>query len=92
MVPQQSVVPQGLLQQVDVSKNRGKTPKWMVKIMENPIKIHDLGVQHPYFWKHPGVVETTKWAKMVDWELKMVALRGLDGFLFLLDVLHELFC
>ena len=21
----------------------GKPPKWMVKIMENPIKIHDLG-------------------------------------------------
>ena len=27
-----------------VSKNRGKPPKWMVKIMENPIKIDDLGV------------------------------------------------
>ena len=27
---------------VDVSKNRG-TPKWMVKIMENPIKMDDLG-------------------------------------------------
>ena len=26
-----------------VSKNRG-TPKWMVKIMENPIKMEDLGV------------------------------------------------
>ena len=26
-----------------VSKNRG-TPKWMVKIMENPIKMDDLGV------------------------------------------------
>ncbi len=26
-----------------VSKNRG-TPKWMVKIMETPIKIDDLGV------------------------------------------------
>ena len=25
-----------------VSKNRG-TPKWMVKIMENPIKMDDLG-------------------------------------------------
>ena len=22
----------------------GKTPKWMVKIMENPIKMDDLGV------------------------------------------------
>ncbi len=25
-----------------VSKNRG-TPKWMVKIIENPIKMDDLG-------------------------------------------------
>ena len=46
-----------------VSKNRG-TPKWMVYILENPIKIDDLGgpplflVQHPNqlsilvgFWK-----------------------------------------
>ena len=33
-----------------VSKNRD-TPKWMVKIMENPIKMDDLG--YPYFWKHP---------------------------------------
>ena len=28
-----------------VSKNRG-TPKWMVKIMENPIKMADLGKHH----------------------------------------------
>ena len=28
--------------QIGVSKNRG-TPKWMVKIMENPIKMDDLG-------------------------------------------------
>ena len=27
-----------------VSKNRGGPPKWMVKIMEIPIKIDDLGV------------------------------------------------
>ena len=27
-----------------VSKNRGGPPKWMVKIMENLIKIDDLGV------------------------------------------------
>ena len=27
---------------MDVSKNRA-TPKWMVKIMENPIKMDDLG-------------------------------------------------
>ena len=37
---------------MDVSKNNG-TPKWMVKIMENPIKILDLEV--------PLFLETTKW-------------------------------
>ena len=31
-----------------VSKNRG-TPKWMVKIMENPMKIDDLGGFPPIF-------------------------------------------
>ena len=35
---------------MDVSKNRG-TPKWMVKIMENPIKMNDLGV--PLFLETP---------------------------------------
>ena len=39
------------LSHLGVSKNTG-TPKWMVKIMENPIKMDDLGV-FPYFWKHP---------------------------------------
>ena len=33
-----------------VSKNSG-TPKWMVKIMENPIKMNDLGV--PLFLETP---------------------------------------
>ena len=33
-----------------VSKNRG-TPKWMVKIMKNPIKMDDLGV--PLFLETP---------------------------------------
>ena len=32
------------------SKNRG-TPKWMVKIMENPIKMDDLGI--PLFSEKP---------------------------------------
>ena len=32
-----------------VSKNNG-TPKWMVKIMEHPIKMDDLGGNTPYFW------------------------------------------
>ena len=36
---------------LDVSKIRGGPPKWMVKIMENPIKIHDLGV--PLFLETP---------------------------------------
>ncbi len=39
-------------QNLGVSKNEG-TPKWMVKIMENPIKIHDLGVSL--------FLETPKW-------------------------------
>ena len=37
-------------QNMGVSKIRG-TPKWMVKIMENPIKIDDLGV--PLFLETP---------------------------------------
>ena len=36
---------------MDASKNRGGPPKWMVKIMENPIKIDDLGV--PLFLETP---------------------------------------
>ena len=32
-------------------KIRGKPPKWMVKIMENPIKMDDLGV--PLFLETP---------------------------------------
>ena len=43
--------PGGFDQHLGVSKNRG-TPKWMVKIMENPIKMDDLGKKH-YFRKHP---------------------------------------
>ena len=39
--------------QMGASKNSG-TPKWMVKIMENPINIDDLEVKPPYFWKHPN--------------------------------------
>ena len=35
---------------MDVSK-KGGTPKWMVKIMENPIKMDDLGV--PLFLETP---------------------------------------
>ena len=35
-----------------VSKNRD-TPKWMVKIMENPIKMDDLGGNTPIFGSTP---------------------------------------
>ena len=42
-----------IIQYMDVSKNRGGPPKWMVKIMENPIKMDDLGGFSHYFWKHP---------------------------------------
>ena len=38
--------------QFGVSKNNG-TPKWMVKIMENPIKHGMIWGGYPYFWKHP---------------------------------------
>ncbi len=40
--------------QMGVSKNRGKLPKWMVKIRENPIKIDDLGV--PLFLETPKCI------------------------------------
>ena len=36
---------------MDASKNRD-APKWMVKIMENPIKMDDLGV-FPLFLESP---------------------------------------
>ena len=38
------------LEYMGVSKNKG-TPKWMVKIMEIPIKMDDLGV--PLFLETP---------------------------------------
>ena len=41
----------GHKQNMGVSKNRGGPPKWMVKIMENPIKMDDLGV--PLFLEKP---------------------------------------
>ena len=48
MWPQQEVLGRVHL---DVSKNRG-TPKWMVKIMENPYEqMDDLGV--PFFLETP---------------------------------------
>ena len=39
--------------QVGVSKNRGGPPKWMVKIMENPIKMDDSGGKPHHLRKPP---------------------------------------
>ena len=36
-----------------VSKNRGGPPKWMVKIMENPIEMDDLGGKPTIFGNTP---------------------------------------
>ena len=38
-----------------VSKKKG-IPKWMVKIMENPIKMDDLGGKNLYFWFNTHIV------------------------------------
>ena len=44
-------------------------PKWMVKIMENPIKIDDLGV--PLFLETPIYVETwVVFLRLGDWRRK----------------------
>ena len=51
--------------QMGVYKNRG-TPKWMVKIMENPIKMDDLGV--PLFLvQHPDPHKTTQKMTFFSW-------------------------
>ncbi len=43
-----------------VSKNRGVfPPKWMVKKMENPIKMDDLGGKKPYFWRATHIQHPT---------------------------------
>ena len=52
---------------MDVSKNRGnKKQKWMVFIMEKPIRMDDLGV-FPYFWKHP-YLHVSQYLGMRFWE------------------------
>ena len=38
----------------------GKPPKWMVKIMENPIKIDDLG-RTPHYFRKPPYEEDFSW-------------------------------
>ena len=50
-----------------VSKNRG-IPKWMVKIMENPIKMDDLGV--PLFLETPILMEEMRLITVVDLHVK----------------------
>ena len=42
------------------SKNRG-TPKWMVKIMENPIKMDDLGGKPTIFGNIQISLESNSW-------------------------------
>ena len=53
---QNIILPNSTSSQFGVSKNNG-TPKWMVKIMENTIKMDDLGV--PLFLETP---KKTMWA------------------------------
>ena len=56
-----------------VSKNKG-TPQWIVKIMETPIKIHDLG-------GFPPILETPFWcvSSSIDrWLNLVVSYKDLD--------------
>ena len=70
------------LQDMDVEpKIGGKPPKWMVKIMENPTKMDDLGGKNPIFGNtHMGSVgwldllvgwsileSTGHWGSRVGW-------------------------
>jgi len=60
-----------------VSKKRG-TPKWMLKIMENPIKMDDLGV--PLFLETPkSIVFQKRVSKREDYFVNKSAL-GFDNF------------
>ena len=60
-----------------VSKNRD-TPKWMVKMMENPIKMDDLGENTHYFRKHPGL--SPLWnSKSVDPRFGKAGIQGGPG-------------
>ena len=44
-----------------VSENRGNTPKWMVKITENPIKMDDLGGK-PTIFGNIHIEKFTSWS------------------------------
>ena len=50
--PRGPTLPQELRTYMGVSKNRG-TPKWMVKIVEHPIKMDDLGGKPTIFRTPP---------------------------------------
>ena len=60
--------------EVGVSKNRG-TPKWMVKIMENPIKMDDWG--YHYFRKHPSLKVESCNFQLLMWMWMCLAAAGL---------------
>jgi len=45
------------------AKIGGKPPKWMVNIMENPMKMDDLGGKPHYFGKHPYTLIWMVWVK-----------------------------
>ena len=59
-----------------VSKNRGGPPKWMVKLMENPIKIRDLGV--PLFSETPIYIYKCIHVRYIEIE------KGRGGFTWIL--------
>ena len=63
---------------MDVYKNKGN-PKWMVYFMENPIKIHDLGV--PLFLETPILKKPRLFCSIVsDFGLNQVDDFGLCFF------------
>ena len=50
-------------------KNRGKTPKWRVKIMENPMNKCMIWGYH-YFWKHPYITTAVLIPPATSWWLR----------------------
>ncbi len=56
---------------MDVSKNRGGPPKWMVKIMENLIEMRWFGGKHHYFWFNTHILYQP--SKSWSWGCRLVA-------------------
>ena len=75
---------EGRNQNMDASKNRGGPPKWMVKIMENPIKMDDLGV--PLFLETPISWYTVCNVQMVN--VGRIAVVGALWWFFSIDWMH----